>query len=76
MHLLFEKITIFVFDAFTDNFQVSQYKNMAFNAACNSTADSAKITVSSAYNKIYSLKKTSISSLSNNKCEIVPLHRN
>ena len=54
-------MTILVFAGLTDKFQVLQYRNTAFNAACNSSADSAKSTVLSAYNNMYSLKKTSTS---------------
>jgi hypothetical protein len=53
------------------NFQVSQYKYIALRADCSSAAVSANITVSSAYSNKYNLKYTSISSLSNNKCEIL-----
>lgn len=36
LQLLFRKITILVFEALTYNFQVLQYKYMAFRADCNS----------------------------------------
>jgi hypothetical protein len=73
--LLLENITTctLVLAAFTFNFQVSQYKYIALRADCNSAAVSANITVSSAYSNKYNLKYTSISSLSNNKCEILQI---
>ena len=65
LQLLFRKITILVFEALTYNFQVLQYKYMAFRADCNSMWDSAKITVVS--NK-YNFKYTDNSSVSRKIC--------
>jgi hypothetical protein len=58
-----ENITTFVLDIFTCSFQVWQYKYIAFNEACSSAADSAKITVSSAYSNKYKRKYTATSSV-------------
>ena len=44
----FEKTTTLVLDTLTCNSQVSQYDLIVSKAICNSSGDSAKITVSSA----------------------------
>ena len=70
---LFRKIAILVFEALTSNFQVIQYKYMAFRADCNSMRDSAKTTVSSAYSNKYNFKYTdnsSLLSIKKNMCRI------
>jgi hypothetical protein len=52
-------------------FYVLRNKYIALRDVCNSAAVSANITVSSAHSNKYNLKYTSISSFSNNKCEIL-----